>query len=456
MIKTRRLTTTKPFVIAATAILICISIIVLGSSSVTFAANDTGSGDSDYAFIPINDKVVVYNYEDPTCSFDNSYIIRTGDKILINGTTYTYIDTSLSSNYDSNTERFIWESENGLLPSNYSIKAIPEENINPAYLNAGDEFSYSVILSDNGNEIARLTGLKAKLGTLYYTAWIDGVRYSYVRTGNASFTVGAHGIKENVSGHVDILPSVDPSNRPDTDPTEVTRVWYDNPRVTSITIPETVTDIQGAGLKDIVWNYESLKYTVAEGTPISGFTVFGKSGSYAQEYANKYGFEFKEIKEKTPETNPDSKQNSEFSAGSKKVVKGAVYEMIDSSAHTVRLIKAANKKSFSIPSTINWTGETFMVSEIGSNAFIGKKIRSVTIGKNVKKIKKNAFRGSSATKMIIKTKKLKKTSVKGSLKGSKIKNIKVKVGNKSQNKKYAKKYKKIFTKKNVGRKVVIK
>ena len=130
--------------------------------------------------------------------------------------------------------------------------------------------------------------------------------------------------------------------------------------------------------------------------------------------------------------------------------------MIDSSAHTVRLIKAANKKSFSIPSTINWTGETFMVSEIGSNAFIGKKIRSVTIGKNVKKIKKNAFRGSSATKMIIKTKKLKKTSVKGSLKGSKIKNIKVKVGNKSQNKKYAKKYKKIFTKKNVGRKVVIK
>ena len=47
-------------------------------------------------------------------------------------------------------------------------------------------------------------------------------------------------------------------------------------------------------------------------------------------------------------------------------------------------------------------------------------------------------------------------SVKGSLKGSKIRNVKVKVGKKSVNRKYVKKYKKYFTKKNAGRKVSVK
>ena len=54
-----------------------------------------------------------------------------------------------------------------------------------------------------------------------------------------------------------------------------------------------------------------------------------------------------------------------------------------------------------------------------------------------------------------KSKKLKKSSVKGSLKGSKIKTVQVKVGKKKDNKKYVKKYKKIFTKKNAGKKVKI-
>ena len=54
----------------------------------------------------------------------------------------------------------------------------------------------------------------------------------------------------------------------------------------------------------------------------------------------------------------------------------------------------------------------------------------------------------------VKTKKLKKKSVKGSLKGSKVKTVQVKVGKKKVNKKYVKKYKKIFTKKNAGKKVM--
>ena len=46
-------------------------------------------------------------------------------------------------------------------------------------------------------------------------------------------------------------------------------------------------------------------------------------------------------------------------------------------------------------------------------------------------------------------------SVRGSLKGSKVRKVKVKVGKKKVNKQYAKKYKKIFTKKNAGKKVKV-
>lgn len=72
------------------------------------------------------------------------------------------------------------------------------------------------------------------------------------------------------------------------------------------------------------------------------------------------------------------------------------------------------------------------------------------------KLAKNAFAKSKATKLVIKTKLLKKKAVKGSLKKSKVKTIQVKVGKKKDNKKFVKKYKKIFTKKNVGKKPKVK
>ena len=58
--------------------------------------------------------------------------------------------------------------------------------------------------------------------------------------------------------------------------------------------------------------------------------------------------------------------------------------------------------------------------------------------------------------MILKTKLLKKAKVKGSLKGSKVKTVQIKVGKKAENKKYVKTYKKIFTKANAGKKVTVK
>ena len=116
--------------------------------------------------------------------------------------------------------------------------------------------------------------------------------------------------------------------------------------------------------------------------------------------------------------------------------------------------KAKNAKKVTVPATVKLPdSKTYRVTAVASKAFTGKKIRTITIGKNVKKLAKKAFAKSKAAKLIVKTKLLKKASVKGCLKVSKVKTVQVKVGSKKVNKKFVKKYKKIFTKKNAGRKV---
>ena len=124
--------------------------------------------------------------------------------------------------------------------------------------------------------------------------------------------------------------------------------------------------------------------------------------------------------------------------------------------NTVTFIKAKNVKSVTVPAAVTIKGNTYKVTRIAAKAFTGSKIRRITIGKNVSKITKNAFAKSKATKLILKTKLLKKTSVKGSLKGSKIKTVQVKAGSKTVNRKFVKAYKKIFTKKIAGKKVSVK
>ena len=67
-----------------------------------------------------------------------------------------------------------------------------------------------------------------------------------------------------------------------------------------------------------------------------------------------------------------------------------------------------------------------------------------------------ALNSSGVKKIILKTKLLKKSKVRGCLNGSVVKRIKVSVGSKKANKTYAKKYKKIFKRSNSGRKVKVK
>ena len=145
--------------------------------------------------------------------------------------------------------------------------------------------------------------------------------------------------------------------------------------------------------------------------------------------------------------------------GSAHDVAGSTFTVTDNSSAdnlAVEFTKANNAKNANVPATVNINGREYKVTSVAAGAFEGKKIKNVTLGANVEKVAKGAFKKSKATKLTVKTKKLNKASVKGSLKGSKIKTVKVKVGNKKENKKFVKKYKKIFTKKNAGRKVKVK
>lgn len=116
--------------------------------------------------------------------------------------------------------------------------------------------------------------------------------------------------------------------------------------------------------------------------------------------------------------------------------KGNTYKVTSNKkgSRKVMLVKAKNAKSVVIPASVPYCGYKYSVT----------------------KIKSKAFSKSKATKVTIKTKKLKKSTVKGSLKNSKVKTVRVLLGKKSLSSRYAKKYRKIFTKKNAGKKVTVK
>ncbi len=86
-----------------------------------------------------------------------------------------------------------------------------------------------------------------------------------------------------------------------------------------------------------------------------------------------------------------------------------------------------------------------------------KYVTKIVLGKKVKKVSAKAFVKYKKVKNLeLKTKALKAKTVKGSLRGSKIKTVSVKIGTKKVNKNFVKTYKKIFTAKNAGKKVTVK
>ncbi len=131
----------------------------------------------------------------------------------------------------------------------------------------------------------------------------------------------------------------------------------------------------------------------------------------------------------------------------------------DAAAREARERSAAEARAKSTRSVTVNTGTVSAKAVKAAVAAAGGRTEYVTeivLGRNVKKISRSAFKGTEVNTLIVKSKKLTKKSVKGSLKGSKIRAVKVKIGKKKTNKRYVKKYKTFFTKKNAGRKVSVK
>lgn len=131
---------------------------------------------------------------------------------------------------------------------------------------------------------------------------------------------------------------------------------------------------------------------------------------------------------------------------------GAVEYAVNASAQTVKVSKTDKKaKSVVIPATVDVAGKPYAVTEIAAKAFAGsKKLKSVTIGKNIKSIGAKAFYKCPALKKVtVKSTVLKKVG-KASLKGINAKaTIKVP-------KKKLKAYKKLFKGKGQGKRARIK
>ena len=124
-----------------------------------------------------------------------------------------------------------------------------------------------------------------------------------------------------------------------------------------------------------------------------------------------------------------------------KKVGGITYKALNNTA--VSVVAIPNKKSVSIPDQVQINGKNYNVTQIAKNSMKGSKVRTVTLGANVKKIAAKAFAKSKVTKIVLKTTKLKKSTVKGSLDKSVVKTIKVSVS-KALKAKTVKKYKKYF------------
>ena len=121
--------------------------------------------------------------------------------------------------------------------------------------------------------------------------------------------------------------------------------------------------------------------------------------------------------------------------------------------------KAAEEKAKATPS-VTVSGSTVtaesIAAAIAATGGSPEYVTELVLDKSVRKIRKNAFAGTKVTTLTVQTKKLKKKSVKGSLRGSSVTTVKVQVGNAKTNKKYVKKYKKFFTRKNAGKKAKVK
>lgn len=137
------------------------------------------------------------------------------------------------------------------------------------------------------------------------------------------------------------------------------------------------------------------------------------------------------VKAKAPAAQPEEKtkdeKKQETQDNTKVTHDNITYEIVDPDNATCRIVTGKCSGSVKIPSAVEINGKTYIVTEIASSAFTGskitkvtipasitkignaafkncKKLKTVTIGKNVTQIGNEAFRGTSVAKITIPSK----------------------------------------------------
>ena len=128
-----------------------------------------------------------------------------------------------------------------------------------------------------------------------------------------------------------------------------------------------------------------------------------------------------------PEEKPKDEKKQETQDKTKVTHDNITYEIADPDNATCRIVTGKCSGSVKIPSAVEINGKTYMVTEIASSAFTGseitkvtipasitkignaafkncKKLKTVTIGKNVTQIGNESFRGTSVAKITIPSK----------------------------------------------------
>lgn len=162
-------------------------------------------------------------------------------------------------------------------------------------------------------------------------------------------------------------------------------------------------------------------------------------------------------KEPEPTTAPVTEPTAEpeqkgAEVGEKVTVSGTKYEVTAGSQVAYQAEKKA-KASVTIPATVKVNGKTYKVTSVEANAFKNnKKVKNITVGKNITKIGKNAFKGcKKLKKLVIKSKKLKASGIsKAAFKGVTKKTTVIVPKGK------VKAYKKMFRKKGLAKNVKVK
>lgn len=94
----------------------------------------------------------------------------------------------------------------------------------------------------------------------------------------------------------------------------------------------------------------------------------------------------KEKEEKKEKEQERASEDKAPSAGTAITVSGQEFTV--AGASNVMFTKATNKKAVTVPGSMTIGGREYLVTGIGPKAFTGKKIRTVTIGRNVTAISK--------------------------------------------------------------------